>query len=113
MKIVRTEIVSLKEALDMLSVICQQTGTSFEDVRGKSRKRAVTESRFLCAYFLRKQLRMSLSTIGEIIDRDHTSVLHMVNESEGWIEHQDSSFYPKYRLCVTALKLPIKDEQIS
>lgn len=103
--IVRTEIIPLKEALDMMSKICAETDTSIELVRSKNRTRDVAESRFLCAYFLRTALKMSLSSIAELLDRDHTSVLHMVRNAEAWIEHQDKHFYTKYVACANALKL--------
>lgn len=103
--IIRTETIPLKEALDMMITICGQTGTTIEIVRSKNRKRPVAESRFLCAYFLRTALKMPLCCIAELLNRDHTAVLHMVRNSKAWVEHQDKSFYPKYVACANALKL--------
>ena len=51
---------------------------SAEDLRSRSRKRGVVFPRQLAIYLTRKFTGHSLTEIGEMYDRDHSTVLHAI-----------------------------------
>ena len=50
-----------------------------DEIRSRNRKPRLVEARAQVAHILRDFLKMSYPEIGEIIDRDHTSVINLVN----------------------------------
>lgn len=46
------------------------------DVKGKSRKQHFVRARFISMYFIRLKTSLTLTQIGDMLGRDHTTVLH-------------------------------------
>lgn len=51
----------------------------FDDISGKSRKPKIVEARKALSFLLRHHLKMSFPEIGEYLNRDHTSIIHLIN----------------------------------
>lgn len=59
--------------------VAENYGIEAADILGPSRKRLVIQARFECMYRMRTDLHMSFPSIGEKVNRDHSTVMHGVN----------------------------------
>lgn len=64
---------SWRETLDKVAAIYK---VDPEDILGPSRKRHVTDARWVFIKATRARGRLSYPRIGEIVNRDHTTVMH-------------------------------------
>jgi len=80
---------SEKEQLskDILSTVTNYYGVSLEDIKGKCRKRKIVKPRQIIMFLLRTKARMVLSDIGEVLNRDHTTVIHSITCIQNDITH--------------------------
>lgn len=62
----------------------------------KTRLRPIAEARFIYSSLCRKYLGCSLQTIGNAIDRDHSTILYGVRQAEN-LKSIDSVFETKYQ----------------
>jgi chromosomal replication initiator protein len=69
------------------SLIMEETAQHFalsmDDLLSKSRSRPLTTARHVAMYLLRELTGLSLIKIGELFNRDHTTVLHGIKKIEG------------------------------
>ncbi len=59
-------------------LVCAQFRVSLDEVRSKSRKRAVSFPRQVAMYLCRKHTEETLSDIGKVFRRDHSTVMHAI-----------------------------------
>ena len=80
---------SEKEQLanDILRTVTNYYGVSIEDIKGKCRKRKIVKPRQVIMFLLRTKARMVLSDIGEVMNRDHTTVSHSITCIQNDITH--------------------------
>jgi chromosomal replication initiator protein len=67
--------------------VAQSHGVSVDDIKSKSRKSEVKESRFICMYMLRTFTDMTLEDIGLQYKRDHATVLYAVGDIQYQIDN--------------------------
>jgi chromosomal replication initiation ATPase DnaA len=77
----------------VIRTICQMTGYSYSEIVSPNRKEDLVMVRHCCMYFLRRQGH-SLPKIGDMLKRDHATVLHGTREFAKRIENNS---YPKYK----------------
>jgi chromosomal replication initiator protein len=74
-------------AKDILNTVTNYYGVSIEDIKGKCRKRKIVKPRQIIMFLLRTKARMVLSDIGEVMNRDHTTVIHSITCIQNDITH--------------------------
>ena len=74
-------------ASDILNTVSNYYGISIEDIKGKCRKRRIVKPRQVIMFLLRTKARMVLSDIGEVMNRDHTTVIHSITCIQNDITH--------------------------
>ena len=74
-------------AKDILNTVSNYYGVSIEDIKGKCRKRKIVKPRQIIMFLLRTKARMVLSDIGEVMNRDHTTVIHSITCIQNDITH--------------------------
>jgi chromosomal replication initiator protein len=57
-------------------------GVAAEDIKGRKKTSAISNSRHVCCYIIRKLTDKSFKEIGNIFGRDHTSVMHSCERVE-------------------------------
>jgi chromosomal replication initiator protein len=76
--------------------ILQETAKYFgfrrEDLSSKSRSRPLTTARHIAMYLLRELTGLSLIKIGELFDRDHTTVMHGIKRIEQLMPARDTVY---------------------
>jgi chromosomal replication initiator protein len=78
------------------AVILEETATYFglgpSDLVSKSRSRPLTTARHVAMYLLRELTGLSLIKIGELFERDHTTVMHGIKKIEGLMPARGSIY---------------------
>ena len=64
---------AFNEMVDLCSKIF---GISENNILGRSRKRPYVVARQIIAYILRKKYNLTLSRIGKLMNRDHSTIVH-------------------------------------
>ena len=68
-----------------------------KDIKGKSRKRHFVKARFIAMYCIKNNTSLTLKTIGDMVGRDHTTIIHSLRTIENTLSlHYDTDL--KYEL---------------
>lgn len=70
----------------ILNIVANHFNLKVEDLKSKKRNQPITNARQIYMYLSRELLSESLSTIGKIISRDHSTVIHGIEKIEKNIE---------------------------
>lgn len=57
---------------------CAKLEVNMTEMLSPSRLRRLVEARMIAMFFMRELTSMSLKAIGDLFDRDHTSVIHCI-----------------------------------
>ncbi len=60
----------------IISKVVERFGISVEELKSKNKQRRIADARQVSMYLIREMTDLSLPRIGEIFNRDHTTVLH-------------------------------------
>jgi chromosomal replication initiator protein len=60
----------------IMQAVCQICNVSREEILDKSRQKNLVKARQILMYLYKESLDLSLPTIGKLLNRDHTTVLH-------------------------------------
>lgn len=66
--------------------VCQKYDLSFEKLKSKTRERDITFPRHLAMYLIKRRTGMSLEKIGQLFNRDHTTVIHALESIQNYID---------------------------
>lgn len=66
----------------IIQTVCKTWNRSLDDVCGKSRKQEVVYTRMTIAHFLRQYTTLSTTEIGNLINRDHATIIHYLKAYE-------------------------------
>lgn len=79
------------------TLVCDVFDVTWSQVMSKSRDRQITFARHAYCYFSKLLFKKSLKTIGkEIGDRDHTTVLHSIQNVKDMVETKHDLFVYSY-----------------
>lgn len=62
--------------------VCRYYQVSLDDLRSRSRRKAIVHPRNVAIYLTRKFTDLSLESIGKLFDRNHSTVLYSLNTTE-------------------------------
>lgn len=74
-------------ASDILNTVSKYYGVTINELKGKCRKRRIVKPRQVIMFLLRTKARMVLSDIGDVMNRDHTTVIHSITCIQNDITH--------------------------
>ena len=74
-------------ASDIINTVSNYYGISIEDIKGKCRKRKIVKPRQIIVYLLRTKAMMVLSDIGDVLNRDHTTMIHSITCIQNELTH--------------------------
>lgn len=95
---------SLKQAISsvgpsaIFDLVRERYNISAGQIKSKSRQRTIVIARHVAMYLLVTQARMSLNRIGQLTNRDHTSVIHARDKVIEYME-----IYPDFRIFIEGL----------
>ena len=81
----------LNYAEKIIETVSNYYNIQIKDIKGKSRKRQFVKARFISMYLIRNNTELKLKTIGDIVGRDHTTVIHSLQTIQNTINlHYDT-----------------------
>lgn len=73
----------------IISRVCEVFHVTYDELKCKSRVTKFVYARQACMYFLSKNTAMTLTAIGVIFNRDHTTVIHAVQHIQDLMQSDD------------------------
>lgn len=93
----------MKAEEQILKIVSDYTGVPTEDIMGNLRYKPILEARVLAIVFIRQLIpTMSLTRIGSLFNRDHSTVLHSIANCKVWRE-VDPEFQLKYQTVASLM----------
>ena len=96
---------------DAMRVVCQVYQITPDDIYSRIRKQHILYARHTFNYVCRKTLGMSLDSIGRIINRDHSTIIHSVRQTQDLIDY-DRNFAKTYQQTLELLDSYRDEESI-
>jgi chromosomal replication initiation ATPase DnaA len=62
-----------------------ETGFEADDLRSRKRNSELIIARFITVFVIKKHTRLTLKCIGREFGRDHSSILHALDEVKNWL----------------------------
>lgn len=76
---------------EIAEAILEYFEVSFEELKSKNRKKHLIQARMYVSAFLRKYTLMTFEQIGDLMERNHATILHLCKR------HKDEMFYADAR----------------
>jgi chromosomal replication initiator protein len=76
---------------DAMRVCCQAYDVTPDLVISSLRTQSVVYARHMFSFFCRKHLNMTFNSIGYILGRDHSSVMHAINVFDNLVTHDKTT----------------------
>lgn len=67
-------------SLEALKLLCSHFGVELTDLRSPSRRRDLVDYRFIFAYALRHSLKTTYPRIGQLMNKDHSTIMSGVQQ---------------------------------
>ncbi len=80
----------LLTALQVLQTVADHFKATFEALTGRERTKEIVWARQVAMYLIREETEASLPTIGEILERDHTTVMYGCDKVAELVERDDA-----------------------
>ena len=96
-----------KDFETVLELVTTTTGITREQLVGKTRPDPVAHARML-TYWLMREMEHSLSSIGNLLNRDHGSVLNGCRRISGWAEVDE-----RFKLKLERMRQHVEKGQVS
>ncbi len=87
----------------IFNAVSAKYGVNENDIKGKSRRREITNARHVAIYFIRKYTAYSLKQIANIFGRDHTTIMSSLESTESKISTE-----PFFEKEINELEIEIK-----
>jgi len=71
---------------DVMKAVCQVFNMTPDEIQSQSRKQEFVFARHMFCYLCRKHLCISLTEIGRILTRDHSTIINAVSKASDLIE---------------------------
>lgn len=87
-----------KNPKTIIKYVADYYGISIKDITGYSRKQHIFEARLLAMALLRRELKMSYASIGEFLNRDHSTIVKDLSKNNVKINELEYMFQKAKRL---------------
>jgi len=85
---------------EVLTIVSRVTEVFQDDIISSKRHREIVTARALFSYICRYHLKKPFKHIGRFINRDHSTIIHLVNNYENYIEMQYKQETQYYNECI-------------
>ncbi len=65
---------------DILNAVCEQYGYTIKELISRKRQKTLVESRHVAMYMCRRYIGMSYNEIGDIFNRDHSTIVYVLHK---------------------------------
>lgn len=88
----------------ILQKVAENYGIRVDDLKGRAQTREAVLPRQLAMYVCRHSLKMPLTKIGELFDRDHSTVMASIRQIEKKLQAPNSGLVSEHTLIVNSLQ---------
>ena len=88
------------ELCDVLSIVSRVTQVFQEDIISHKRHREIVTARALFSYICRIHLKKPYKYIGRYLNRDHSTIIHLVNNYDTYLQMQYKEETIYYNECI-------------
>lgn len=74
---------------DILDIISKESGIGISQIISKSRKREIVNVRYIFCSIMKNNYNYSLVHIGELIGRDHTTIIHAIKQHRNRVQNEE------------------------
>lgn len=74
-------------AENIIDSVCKYFNVTPKELRMRKRNRELVDPRHICMYLIKMKTNMQVTKIGDLFDRDHTTVLHGVKSVKNQLTH--------------------------
>ena len=85
---------------EVLIIVSRVTEVFQDDIISSKRQREIVTARALFAYVCRHHLKKSFKYIGRFINRDHSTIIHLCNNYENYLQMQYKPETIFYNECI-------------
>ena len=96
------------EWTEAMRVVCIVHDVTPDEILEKVRRQGIMDARHLFCYLCKKHLRMTYLSIGRILHRDHSTIIHSVQTFEDLIRY-DRSINQSYTEALSLLGLHLHE----
>lgn len=75
-------------------LVCSEYGVTWSQIAGPLRLRKYVDARAAYCFLAKAFFLESLKSIGQAVCRDHTSVIHLIRRTEGYLKVNDPAIKP-------------------
>ncbi len=65
---------------DILNAVCKQYGYTIKELVSRKQQKTLVEARHIAMYICRMHLGMSYNEIGDIFNRDHSTIVYVLHK---------------------------------
>ena len=88
----------------VIDIVCEKSKLTYQQIKSIHRYRGYTMTRSILGFILRMGVGCTLQRVGNLIGRDHSTVIHYIKTHEGNVR-----FYRPYRELSKAIHLSYLD----
>ena len=97
---------------EVLTIVSRVTEVFQDDIISSKRQREIVTARALFAYVCRHHLKKSFKYIGRFINRDHSTIIHLCNNYENYLQMQYKPETIFYNECINRVNAE-KESRVS
>jgi len=87
-----------------IAAVCRALNVEKSALRSPGRTTALVEARYIIMYVLVKQHQLSLKNVGEILNRDHSSIVAGIEKYQSLVDAKDKAFLYKINSVIEELE---------
>ena len=88
---------------EVITLVSKVTNVFHQDIISHKRHREIVTARALFAYICRNHLQKSFKLIGRFINRDHSTIIHLVNNYEDYLKMNYKEETLFYNECINRI----------
>ena len=70
----------------LIESVAKTFDVTAEQVKSPTRERDVVDARKICAYLLNQKRKFTTTKTGQLLNRDHSSIIYLVKQAEALME---------------------------
>ena len=100
--------IPLIEPKEVIEVVTKISGIAFDQLKGKRRDAEIIIPRHISMYLIKELCHETLKRIGDIFNRDHTSVINAIRHVREMLETEDVRYIKLVQQASSEFSAPIK-----
>jgi chromosomal replication initiator protein len=74
----------------VFDIVAKFYGLTYDDITKRSRKGPLVKCRHIATKIIRDKTGLCYQDIGDLLGKDHTTIIHSIRTIENWMESEDA-----------------------